>query len=345
MEDIMAQVMTFPSELKNHFFRDADLSFLIIWAATFLMINSTVFYLQSLPLRPITESEIADYTKAIFRVRFEKNIKSTIEPDVSGQTTDQKIVEIEDENQAIEVKKDLSIAEKRTNRESKKAERTALADEKRRQIARKILITTGPTVKNSGITRSGESLMTASGMVGSGVSDIDLKNTLAFVTDANTSERVKSARDDGMVSGDIGDISLSEMKNFIKNKTKLLEVLNESSLEMPEKVFISKGKGKHSSARREGISRVVNANKNQVQYCYWTFKRKDPNLKGQVIIKFTINASGVVTRVWFENSQWGGNPYRKSVEKAIQNVIMQWKFETSDPTEGDITAGATFIFE
>lgn len=341
----MTQALVFPNHLKNNFFKDADFTFLIIWAATFLIINSTVLYLQSLPVRPLTESEIADYTKAIFRVRIEKNIKPVSEDDVPGRSIDIKIVEKEVENQVDEVKTTQTIAEKRAERESKKAKRAEIAEEKRRQIVKGIAITTGPTVKKNGISRGDESIMTAVGMVGGGLKDINLNDAYAVVTDAYTAKRVKTAISDEMATGDIGDISLSELRNFIANKHNLLTVLGESSLEMPEKLFISKSKGKNSSARREGISRVVNDSKNQVQYCYWTFKRKDPNLKGQVTIKFKINAAGIVTRVWFENSQWNGNQYRKPVEKAIKNVIMQWRFDETDPTEGDITAGATFIFE
>ncbi|NQU06586.1 MAG: AgmX/PglI C-terminal domain-containing protein [Calditrichaeota bacterium] len=341
----MAQVMVFPSDLKRHFFRDTDWSLLIIWAATFLMINSTVFYMQTLPLHIPTASEIADYRKAIFRFKVETIRESTFVRDDAKGNVNRKVVDIQDDKQIKVKDKNLTVDEKRIIREKNRADRAALTAERNRQIARGIAIPTGPTVKNNGATRSDASKMTAVGMMENRAVKIDLKNTLAIATDVKTANRVKIARAGEMVSGNIGDISLKELDGFLNNKGNLSKVLGESSLEMPDRVFLSKGNKKTSNSRKEAISNVVNAHKEQVQYCYWTFKRKDPNLKGQVTIKFTINPTGIVTRVWFENSRWGGNPYRKDVQKAIKNVIMQWRFEETDLQEGDVTAGATFIFE
>ena len=66
---------------------------------------------------------------------------------------------------------------------------------------------------------------------------------------------------------------------------------------------------------------------------------------GQVQVEFTINPGGEVVRVRFRRSDWGRNPLQREVEKCIINIIQQWRFESIEEGEGNVTAGATFIFE
>ncbi len=113
-------------------------------------------------------------------------------------------------------------------------------------------------------------------------------------------------------------------------------------IEFPEAIA-AKEKAAHRS--QEAISKVVLDNKDQIQYCYWTCKRQDTTLAGQVKVEFTINPAGKVTNVLFVKSKWGGNPLKDEVEKQIKKAIMQWRFEAIDTTKGDVTAGATFIFQ
>ena len=59
--------MTFPKELERQFFRDADFTFVMIWFLTFAILNSLVLYLQTLPVRELTEEDIQKFNQAIER--------------------------------------------------------------------------------------------------------------------------------------------------------------------------------------------------------------------------------------------------------------------------------------
>ena len=61
--------------------------------------------------------------------------------------------------------------------------------------------------------------------------------------------------------------------------------------------------------------------------------------------EFTIAPAGNVTRVRFRKSDWGRSPLKRDIERSIQNIIMQWRFDPIDEADGNVTAGATFIFE
>ncbi|MDP8239763.1 MAG: AgmX/PglI C-terminal domain-containing protein [Candidatus Hatepunaea meridiana] len=110
------------------------------------------------------------------------------------------------------------------------------------------------------------------------------------------------------------------------------------------KIALSETKSDKTRSQK-AISQVVLANKNTVQYCYWTYKKEDTNLKGKLSVEFTINSRGEVTAVKFSKSDWNDNPLQPKVEKCIKNVIMNWCFDPIDAEAGDVTAGASFIFE
>lgn len=343
----MTQAMAFPKELNKKFFRDQDRTLMLVWALIFIIANTSVLYLQALPVRDLTEKEIANYTRAIFRIKVEKTAPLISEgeskqdsPVVNLQATQEDISE-------TEVAEPMTIEEKRAEREARRNDRKAHAEDKRQQIARGIGIITGPTVSNErNASRGRSSVLTAIDMQKGGLGSIDLKNAIAIVSEAKTAEMVKKARGGGTVSGDIGDISLSVLKEHLADVNNLHSLLNESSLKISAEPSISGIKGRRSTVRsQKAISQVVMGNKNQVQYCYWTFKRKDPNLKGQVTIRFTINPAGEVTSVLFKESRWEGNLLRKDVEQSIRNVIMQWRFRPIKASKENVNASVTFIFE
>ncbi|NQU06162.1 MAG: AgmX/PglI C-terminal domain-containing protein [Calditrichaeota bacterium] len=336
--------MTFPKELERHFWRDADFTFLIIWFLTFAIINGTVGYMQTRPVRELTAEEIQKFNQAIFRIKVEQKKVEVVADESSSGVAD---VSGEEEvaEEATEVVQ-ASAEEKRAVRESKKAARAAKAASRREAIANRIKILGGPTARSRSSRRGGASARAAVGLSGGSGGGVDLKNALAIVGGADAAAKVKSARGGGAASGDIGDISLGDLRGFLSNPDNLSAMLNEAPLKLNKRAITSRGKGSKKRQRsQKAITNVVTANKNAVQYCYWTYKRRDSNLKGQIVVEFTIAPAGEIKRVRFRKSDWGRNPLQKDVEKCIKNIIMQWRFDPIAESDGDVTAGATFIFE
>jgi hypothetical protein len=343
----MAQVMTFPKELERNFWRDADYTFLIIWFLTFVIINSTVGYLQTMPLRELTAEQVEKFNQAIFRVKVEKPVEAVAEVGSAGSTNVTAGEEVSEEEVAsTEEVVQVSAEDKRAARESAKVARAAVAESRKQAIANRIKILGGPTARSRHSRGGGASARSAVGLSEGGGGGVDLKGALAIVGGADAAAKVKSARGGGAASGDIGDISLGDLRGFLSNPDNLSTMLNEAPLKLNKRSVTSRGKGSKKQQRsQEAIGNVVSGNKNAVQYCYWTYKRRDSNLKGQVVIEFTIAPAGEVTRVRFRSSDWGRNPLQKDVENCIKNIIMQWRFDPIAESDGEVTAGATFIFE
>jgi len=338
--------MTFPKELERHFWRDADFTFLIIWFLTFTIINSTVGYMQTRPVRELTQEEIQKFNQAIFRIKVEQKKVEVVAEESSSGSADVSGAE-ESAEEATEETVQVSAEEKRAVRESAKVARAAKAESRRQAIANRIKILGGPTARSRNSRRGGASAREAVGLSGGGGGGgVDLKGALAIVGGADAAAKVKSARGGGAAAGGIGDISLGDLRDFLSNPDNLSSMLNEAPLKLNKRAITARGKGSKKSQRsQKAISDIVSANKNAVQYCYWTYKRRDSNLKGQIVIEFTIAPAGEVSRVRFRSSEWGRNPLQKDVESCIQNIIMQWRFDPIEESDGDVTAGATFIFE
>ncbi len=343
----MTQVMTFPQELERNFFRDLDYTFAAIWLAAFLIFNSTAFYMQSLPVKPLSAEEVMKFTQAIYRVKVEKTKPEVQDVPKTGVSTAEPVSEPVIASK-VEDDKLLSVEEKRAQREMKKMQRQAEFEANRKAIANRFKILAGPTSKGNRSKRSAESAAAAVGLqTNDDVSGVDLsKGVLGIVSNAKDAQTVKSARGDGIITEDIGDLSVSDINNLLKQPGRLEEMLQMAPLKLPKGTVTSPGtRSKAAGRSQQAISQVVLANQRQVQYCYWMHKRRVTNLTGQVVVEFTISPKGAITKVGFRKSDWSVRAVRKEIERSIRNIIMQWRFDPIAESDGDVVAIATFIFE
>jgi len=342
----MAYAMIFPRELKHNFFRDLDYTFAFIWLLTFLLIGSPVAYLQSLPVRQLTDEQVKHFTQAIYRVRIDRQPnKDAAETNIQRlNARDTDVIPLDEEPSPVNKK--LSIEDKRREFNQKREARLAEMEASRRAIDERFKSLVGPTSVGNGGQRSGASAQAMVGLESGGFSDVDLKNgVMAVLTEAAQINRLKSIKGNGSISEEISDISLEDINAWLKQPGSLEEMLATATLKMPTGGITTKSKSTKSASRnQEAISQVILANKNQVQYCYWTFKRRDATLEGQVVVQITISPAGEVTRIYFKRSDWNHNPLQREIEHCIRNIIAQWRFEPIGADEGDVTASATFIF-
>ena len=95
-----------------------------------------------------------------------------------------------------------------------------------------------------------------------------------------------------------------------------------------------------TSAKRDNdaINAVVGSHKASIRMTYEKYLQRDPSLAGKVTVRFTIAASGKVTKVEIlENST--GNA---DLEQEIVRKVRMWEFEPVP--EGDVTVTYPFLF-
>lgn len=82
-----------------------------------------------------------------------------------------------------------------------------------------------------------------------------------------------------------------------------------------------------SSVDRDGVNRYVRMRIKSIQGCYEKELKRNPGLKGKVVVRFVINPDGRVSEISIETNSMGD----EAVAACIVNVIRSWKFPFHPP--------------
>jgi TonB family protein len=101
------------------------------------------------------------------------------------------------------------------------------------------------------------------------------------------------------------------------------------------------GKTTKSQYRSEKeLSRVINKHNSAIEYCYKKEAKKNPSLKGDLEVEFTIDYNGRVTSVNIVKSSM----FSRAIEKCISNRIKGWRFKPIAKDDGDVKVRQKYIF-
>ena len=332
------QVMTFPHEFERNFFRDLDREY-----ATILLLNFIVFAIFSAimmgqEVKEMTAEEVARFAQSLYQVKVTRPVEVA---KAAGKAAEE-VAAPKEEAAPVEEARPVTEVDKAAAVAAAKASRAARQEASRAALANRIAILAGPTAKG-GRARGARASAGTVGLTESG-GITDMKEMIGMVGDVGMAGKVSKARGGGAIGGDIGTISLDALRAMSAGDLELM--LNQAPVQLNRSTITAKGKGTKAAQRSQtAISGVVLQNKNQVQYCYWTYKRRDSGLKGRVVVEFTIAPTGEVLKVRFRESNWGGSRLGGEVERCIESILMQWHFDPIPESEGNVTAGATYIFE
>ena len=81
-----------------------------------------------------------------------------------------------------------------------------------------------------------------------------------------------------------------------------------------------------ASCDRDAIARFVKARMKSIQNCYERQLKRNPSLKGKIVVRFTINESGKPIELEIEEDTMGNN----SVTSCIRSTIRMWTFPIKD---------------
>jgi len=107
-------------------------------------------------------------------------------------------------------------------------------------------------------------------------------------------------------------------------------------------VLILNKTGKKASARKaEHVTRIVLNHNRSIQDCYKQSLKKQPDIKGKVVVRFSVTPGGAVDRVEVVNSTIDYEP----MIRCIVNRIRRWKdFGESDISLGTVSYRQTYVF-
>lgn len=98
---------------------------------------------------------------------------------------------------------------------------------------------------------------------------------------------------------------------------------------------------KSESRNADAVSEVINSHNSSIQYCYQREIKQNPDLKGKLVIRFTITPEGKVKDVKILSSTLD-NP---RIEQCVVSRIARWDdFGAIDPSKGDATFRQVYTF-
>ncbi|NLW33508.1 MAG: energy transducer TonB [Fibrobacter sp.] len=192
-----------------------------------------------------------------------------------------------------------------------------------------------------GKTAKGPSVVDVLGTIGDKKERFtDLDKTLEKVSGLKKTQNLDVLNSKLVKSKDVSISYKDEINSLIANigeaKTMNLTKKGNFIIQKPESIEGSAS----SNAKRDPatINSVVSSHRTSIRMSYEKYLKRNPNLAGKISVKFTISASGTVTRIIvFENTTQD-----TELEQEIVRKIRMWRFETIP--EGDVTVTYPFIF-
>jgi hypothetical protein len=197
-------------------------------------------------------------------------------------------------------------------------------------------------------TGSGEGVQDVLGDVGSLGSDLDTK--LSGVSGLKTGGAPGGGSGGGSGSGTGGRGIRGGRASALTNIDDLVSGLSEAEaasltrsgdLIVSTASPVSDGHGKAGSRDPDAVSAVVNSHNAAIQYCYQRALRRNPDLKGKLVVRFTITPEGTVKNVEVVSSTLND----PDVIDCILSRIRRWDdFGAIDPSLGDATFRQVYAF-
>ncbi len=147
----------------------------------------------------------------------------------------------------------------------------------------------------------------------SGAGGIDAATTSGLATGGRKGSATGSAADIGALqtTGGAGGAGALEAKRNVEVSGRVID-------QMPE---VDSG-----TCDRNAISRYVKARIKAIQSCYENALKRNPGLKGKVVVRFTIGPTGRVTELDIDENTLGN----ESVIQCIKTTIRLWSFPIKD---------------
>jgi len=84
-----------------------------------------------------------------------------------------------------------------------------------------------------------------------------------------------------------------------------------------------------SACDKDALGHFINARKGSIQSCYETQLKRNPTLKGKLVVRFTIGTKGNVTEVSIDSDTMGSD----EVASCVMNRIKTWKVPCTPDSE------------
>ena len=300
-----------PSEVRGGILKQIDQFFFMILAASLVVHFSGATFIACQPQveeRELTLDELPDrFVKAMMPVE--------VKPPPPAEVADNGPKDDEPKEKPKE-----KVAEKAP---SSNAEKKAQLQAK---VARSGLL---KVIGSSGGGGAFEDVLGNS----SGVGDVASALSGASGVGVATADSLAAGGPKGGTAGSaagIGDLGTSGGGNVGLSEKKQTEVRGGVSMQAPEV--------ESSDVDREKLAAYVRSRKGAIQQCYEKELKRNPSLKGKVVVRFSITPAGRTSDIDIEENTLGN----EAVASCIKTTIRGWVFPFKPPSE--VPVAYPFVF-
>ncbi len=310
--------------------RRTDMIFAIVLVISFVVHNAVIFYLYHVK---IPKFESIEEIQRFIPKRFIKIIapKLVEEQKTPAATT----VAQKEETQAQEGtgEEGEKAGPGKTDEEGTGGKGTSIDEAKRREMIRQKVRTKGLLALITSKRKGGGALADILSKGAGFAKDLDeAMRQVAGVKLARSAKELGVARAGGTGGGGvgIGELKATEGGSVGLGGKENVKVASRIRTEGPKITgFLDANSIRQTIMRRMGM----------IKYCYEKVLKKNPQLHGKVVVKFTINAKGRVTKYSIESSTLNN----EEVEGCVLRVIRRLRFPP--PKEGgEVTVSYPIVF-
>ncbi len=127
-----------------------------------------------------------------------------------------------------------------------------------------------------------------------------------------------------------------------KGRATSTDVQRKGNIVVEQVSAIADERGIRSESRdSDQVSEVINRHNSSIQYCYQRELKQNPDLKGKLVVRFTVTPEGKVKDIKVISSTLDNS----SIERCVISRIKRWDdFGAIDPSKGDATFRQVYTF-
>jgi TonB family protein len=327
----------FIKSARGSFWGKTDFRFLLMALLSVVMHGAAVLYFHQVKIAPAKTKSIEEIPERFAKLIIEKPLPKDMKKNPAlngGAAASQKV-----QNNAEKPDETVSSsAQSRTSAVVKNAvsKQVARVEQKIRTVGVLGMLT------GVGATAKGPSVVDVLGSVNNKKERVqDLDKALAEVSGLQQTHSIDIVQRKLVKSKDVEISHKETIDDLIAGigaaKTSDLSKKGDILISRPESI---EGAASSNSKRDiMAINAVVASHKTSVRMSYERFLKKTPDLSGKITVRFTIDASGNVTRMEILENTTGN----KELEDEISRKVKMWKFESIP--EGEVTVTYPLVFQ
>ena len=351
------RITKMPKQFEKHLLESFDKRFILILFLSFVVHFATAFYFAiNPPSAEISKSEIRkiqeQYASLVLKkevikeevVEINQETKqideiATKEKKVEPEKEPEKEVKVEKKSEQVKETKVESVEGRKERRGTNTAARKKTRDQISKEVSSKGLL---GLLSGSGSAASGEGVTDVLGDIDQTNSNLDdvfgqidgLKKADGSGSSRRGARSVKGTRvtDGGGIDDLLTDRGTAKSTDIGRGGDLVVE-----SLSSVANVDGIKSQGRDA----DDVSEVVAKHNSAIHYCYQRELKRSPDLKGKVVVRFTVKPSGKVSIVTIVSTTLKN----KRVERCIVNRIKRWDdFGSIVASKGDATFRQVYTF-